>query len=371
MGTEEDTTHTVSHGVFRRNKMNSNSSQSGSSRLQKFPPDKTLSRSRMAPPSVRSRRVYSTSESSTNSTSTNPDASTEAILQKLHTIACGTSKYDDPRFPITKDNCTSLASKEDQSTTRNFGEDACFISSTNTADIIGVSDGVGGWQNYGVDPSEFSRHLVQTLAFLVEENKFNVKRPVEYLSRAYDDLIDYSEDNLIGSATACVGCFDRRSKIFYTANLGDSGFVVIRQGQVIARSRPQLHNFNAPFQLCKVPDNSNYRNFDDDPEMSDFQSVQCQEGDIIVMATDGLFDNVYEQHIVTLLQHSGLLSGLEDEIDQVLESAAKDVVSYSRYRANEQGYDSPFAREASEVYRRKISGGKVDDITVLVSVVRP
>ena len=39
----------------------------------------------------------------------------------------------------------------------------------------------------------------------------------------------------------------------YTANLGDSGFRVIRDGSIIHRSEEQQHYFNTPFQLAMAP----------------------------------------------------------------------------------------------------------------------
>ena len=39
----------------------------------------------------------------------------------------------------------------------------------------------------------------------------------------------------------------------YTANLGDSGFLLIRDGEVVHRSVEQQHYFNTPFQLGVPP----------------------------------------------------------------------------------------------------------------------
>ena len=35
----------------------------------------------------------------------------------------------------------------------------------------------------------------------------------------------------------------------YTANIGDSGFLVVRHGKVVHRSQEQQHYFNTPFQV--------------------------------------------------------------------------------------------------------------------------
>merc|ERR1712050_773342 len=116
-------------------------------------------------------------------------------------------------------------------------------------------------------------------------------------SRAYNKL--FTENDLFGSATACVATFCRKTEKLYTANLGDSGWLVIRDGEVIARSNPQQHSFNAPFQLSKSP--PNFDSFSDKPSNADFSEFQCQQGDVIVLASDGMFDNVFEEDIIKVL----------------------------------------------------------------------
>ena len=60
-----------------------------------------------------------------------------------------------------------------------------------------------------------------------------------------------------GSSTACLAVVDGASGRLTVANLGDSGFVVVRGGQSILRSAEQQHAFNFPFQICKMgPENS-------------------------------------------------------------------------------------------------------------------
>lgn len=56
-----------------------------------------------------------------------------------------------------------------------------------------------------------------------------------------------------GSSTICVVALHRDEKMLYSANLGDSGFLVIRSGEVIHRSEEQQHYFNTPFQLSVPP----------------------------------------------------------------------------------------------------------------------
>ncbi len=56
-----------------------------------------------------------------------------------------------------------------------------------------------------------------------------------------------------GSSTACVVALHKEKSILHTANLGDSGFVVIRKNTIVHRSQEQQHYFNSPFQLAIHP----------------------------------------------------------------------------------------------------------------------
>ena len=50
-----------------------------------------------------------------------------------------------------------------------IGDDAWFIASKNSTDVLGVADGVGGWRDIGVDPSKFSSYLMRTCKRIVEQ----------------------------------------------------------------------------------------------------------------------------------------------------------------------------------------------------------
>jgi serine/threonine protein phosphatase PrpC len=56
-----------------------------------------------------------------------------------------------------------------------------------------------------------------------------------------------------GSSTACMVALHKEKSILHTANLGDSGFVVIRKNSIVHRSQEQQHYFNSPFQLAIHP----------------------------------------------------------------------------------------------------------------------
>jgi protein phosphatase PTC7 len=173
-----------------------------------------------------------------------------------------------------------------------------FIASQKGADVIGIADGVGGWREMGIDPSKFSSSLMKQCKRLVEQennifadsNNVNNKAPLNLLVNSYNALLESKNADLIGSSTACLIVFNRETKYLYSANLGDSGFVVIRNNEIVHRSKDTVHYFNAPFQLAILPRiRSEDAYFYDSPYSASLSSFELAEGDFVVLATDGLW----------------------------------------------------------------------------------
>jgi protein phosphatase PTC7 len=166
-----------------------------------------------------------------------------------------------------------------------------------------VADGVGGWREYGIDPSKFSSSLMDTCKRLIEQEKLNIhdstsKTPIQILTKSYNTLLD-SKNSLIGSSTACIVIFNRDTEFIHAANLGDSGFVIIRNNKIVHRSQEQQHYFNSPFQLAIHPNmNDQDSLISDRPESASTSSFKVIEGDFILVATDGLWDNLPENSLI-------------------------------------------------------------------------
>ncbi|KAF6725946.1 Protein phosphatase PTC7-like [Oryzias melastigma] len=242
-----------------------------------------------------------------------------------------------------------------------YGDDACFIARHRTADVLGVADGVGGWRDYGVDPSQFSATLMRTCERLVKEGRFTPSHPVGILTSGYYELLQ-NKVPLLGSSTACIVVLDRRSHQLHTCNLGDSGFLVVRGGEVVHRSDEQQHYFNTPFQLSIAPPGTEGVVLSDSPEAADNSSFDVQLGDIILTATDGLFDNMPDYMILQELKK--LKTSNYDSVLQTAQSIAKQAHDL----AYDPNYMSPFAQFACD-NGLNVRGGKPDDITVLLSIV--
>lgn len=229
-----------------------------------------------------------------SSTLTTAAASSARSLSTLHLVTAYSGFSKDLTSPLCKKGV--------------IGDDAWFIASQKSMDVLGVADGVGGWREVGVDPSKFSSNLMRTCKRIVEQEpdlfggesgaEVNRKTPMEILSQSYNALLE-NKNSLIGSSTACIIVFHRESSLLHSANLGDSGFVIIRNNKIVHRSQEQRHYFNSPFQMAILPSLPGAANlFNDSPESASVSSFELAEGDFIVVATDGLWDNFPEPALV-------------------------------------------------------------------------
>ena len=99
------------------------------------------------------------------------------------------------------------------------GEDGFFINDELNA--LGVADGVGSWYYRGVDPGIYARELMRLTEATIQAGQ---RDPVKVLRQAYEGNKEQ------GTATACVAILNDGQ--LNSVNVGDSGFIIIREGQV-------------------------------------------------------------------------------------------------------------------------------------------
>ena len=118
------------------------------------------------------------------------------------------------------------------------------------------------------------------------------------------DLVQ--ENQVYGSSTACLLSLEfydlNEYALLSTCNLGDSGYMLIRDGKVIYKSASQSHRYNAPFQLgCTPPELLEHDLYRDQADDSISASHQLKSGDYLIVSSDGLFDNLYEDEIALII----------------------------------------------------------------------
>ncbi|XP_031126402.1 probable protein phosphatase 2C 55 isoform X2 [Ipomoea triloba] len=224
------------------------------------------------------------------------------------------------------------------------GEDAHFICGDEQA--IGVADGVGGWADVGVDAGQYARELMSNSATAVREEPKGSIDPARVLEKAY--ICTKAK----GSSTACIIALTDQG--LHAINLGDSGFMVVRDGCTVFRSPSQQHDFNFTYQLeCG--------NAGDLPSSGQVFKVPVAPGDVIIAGTDGLFDNLYNSDITAVVVHAAR-AGLGPQV------TAQKIAALARQRAQDKNRQTPFSTAAQEAGFR-YHGGKLDDITVVVSYI--
>ncbi|XP_058062310.1 protein phosphatase PTC7 homolog [Anopheles bellator] len=289
---------------------------------------------------------------------------TRALHQSIQNA--GTSVESRPRtysrfISVVSGFPKNLAQAKYKQTKGKIGDDAWFIAKTQSADVLGVADGVGGWRSYGIDPGEFAEVLMKNCERLVNFARFDPVKPVNLIASGYRELRAHRE-SILGSSTACIVVFNREDSSIYTANIGDSGFIIVRKGEIVHRSEEQQHYFNTPFQLS-LPPAGHTDVLSDSPESANTTTFPVCNGDVILVATDGVFDNVPIKLLVETLH------GMEGVYDQVkLQMCANSIALMARSLSFDSKFLSPFSLNAR---RNNISamGGKPDDITVVLATV--
>ena len=328
------------------------------------------------------------------------------------------------------------------------GEDAYFVETKND-DLessnelsLGVADGVYMWRWEGVDAGLYSRALLREAAktFLSgskvadgskstdalsdkaassssSEASKSTTHPLFMLERAFQVV---AEKNVKGSTTCVLLTLDPRLGVLNAANIGDSGYLVARLNQdassssssstssssssstsntapyllskdesnddgkpqrfIAYRSPPQEHDFGRPFQL-------GHHEATDKPSDAMLSTFFLENDDVIVVGTDGLWDNVSEKEILAVIENriksssastssssssssSSLGSNQAFLNKKEVDACAKELTQKAFEHANDRSRTTPYSLAATEHFDMVYNGGKKDDITVLVCKIK-
>jgi protein phosphatase PTC7 len=179
------------------------------------------------------------------------------------------------------------------------------------------------------------------------------------------------KNELAGSSTACFFALEKQTGQVATANLGDSGYIILRPQssppEVVYRSKEQTKRFNHPFQLTVLP--PEYRRPGQVLDMpSDSQRAEhsLAAGDVVVVGSDGLFDNLFDHEILKIVVEER--SKHRDDAKTFTQAASDRLLKDARVIAAEKYRTTPFSQGAKEA-GYKFQGGKMDDITVVTGLV--
>ena len=141
-----------------------------------------------------------------------------------------------------------------------------------------------------------------------------------------------------GASTAAIVSLDGATLRW--ACVGDSAFAVLRGGRIVRRSKPQQHHFNCPYQLSATGG--------DRVADAEVGGMPVVDGDVVVIGTDGLFDNVLDVELG--LSPQNMADNIAGTACEMSFGWLAHSLSTSSSKNDENGAE-------------RFYGGKVDDIT--------
>lgn len=270
------------------------------------------------------------------------------------------------------------------------GEDAFVGDSAHG--VLGVADGVGGWSLKGVDSGVFSRR------FLALCHKNAIEHDAVSAIRRARAAIKTDPTTEKGSSTVVLASL--RGDELEVANYGDSALAVLRvtprqekktlflYPRIVLRTQPQTSAFNTPYQ-ASAEDDLSWEPSALGSYSEDRVTATLRPGDLVLAATDGLWDNLYDDDVLRLVASdvrvvwaSAARHGL---LDENLARASRDPRSFDPtadvldYMAavladaavalfDDATRTTPFTVEARAA-GFKHDGGKADDVTVVLGLV--
>merc|ERR1719424_2070909 len=200
------------------------------------------------------------------------------------------------------------------------GEDSYFICADGCA--VGVADRVGEWERLGLSTKPLADDLMCGTSAAAEQ--LAGPGPGRAGERAGLSLRrGFASVEKFGACTANIAVLDGQGEFLGVANLGDSGLRQVRKvddsgagSMVVNCTKDQQHFFNCPFQLTRRPRDKDYpgllaqgkhklvevmksdiKMIEDTPDDADIYEFPLTEGDILIIGSDGLFDNLHDVEI--------------------------------------------------------------------------
>lgn len=267
----------------------------------------------------------------------------------------------------------------------NCGEDSFFVS--NTYRTVGVADGVGGWRDEGVDPALFPNELMKAAKLYTETHR-EERDPETIMTAAFAKVL-HDKKVKAGSSTFLLASLvngEGGKHYLDVANLGDGGCIVVRNHDIVYRVHEKVHGFNAPLQLSVLPEEYKGRCYADKVEDCVRETFEVKKGDVVVLGTDGLFDNRFCSQVA---MEAGWIGDTEQSPYDGIPIVGRPLkfilgpqqktqfadpyrvvqrLCSDAYKTSiDTKAETPWAENLKYIGVEHAEGGKVDDITVVVS----
>ncbi len=252
---------------------------------------------------------------------------------------------------------------------------------------FGVIDGVGAWfMTNKIDAGIFARSLAKQIEKQVRTFKRKEVKP-NALTRAVEKALARVTEK--GSCTAVIVDISPYTGLLTAFSIGDATMLVLRPGKeknfltpenIVMQTESKSHSFNKPYTIGTTREytsSSGEKKVSkaDGPYDANTYTAKVQKGDIILLFSDGVSDNLYLENGQTQLpDHHGILEIVSEGLRA--ESNASQIATNITSRAYSASIDSywysPYRKNAKEENEQLFSlvGGKKDDITTLCIVVK-
>eukprot|EP00408_Alexandrium_pacificum_P054880 CAMPEP_0171269086 /NCGR_PEP_ID=MMETSP0790-20130122/60008_1 /TAXON_ID=2925 /ORGANISM="Alexandrium catenella, Strain OF101" /LENGTH=302 /DNA_ID=CAMNT_0011737873 /DNA_START=8 /DNA_END=913 /DNA_ORIENTATION=- len=251
--------------------------------------------------------------------------------------------------------------------------------------LLGVADGVSQVEEFGMDSSLLPREILDRceslgMVQLIPNNKDRAtayQGPIPLLRDAFEST------QSLGSTTVVMALMDNSTKIhgklhpmIAVITVGDCELLILRrihgrnsQFQVVFHTEMQRIGGHAqtPLQIARVDERI-------DPDMTEDVTVEviekgsavhcvsAYEGDVVILGSDGVFDNLYLDEVQSIVNEVLVRGSPTYAPKEVLDRAAQKIVAASHAKSKRlpsgQLPDAPIGR-----------GGKMDDTSVVVAEV--
>lgn len=185
--------------------------------------------------------------------------------------------------------------------------------------LVGIADGVSQIEDFGIDASELPNQLLNAVEEQAIAQLLPGQETEDYLGPISMMREAYLATDCQGSTTVLTATMDNSTRIhgklhpmIAVCSIGDCEILVLRRNTE-GRLAPAFHtemqrvdgNAQCPLQLARV-DETIDPNFDPDTMIeviergSAVHCVSAYEGDIVLLGTDGVFDNLFIDEVVQI-----------------------------------------------------------------------
>lgn len=246
------------------------------------------------------------------------------------------------------------------------GDDAMLVSPT----VMAIADGVSGWESKGEQCSLgiWARSMVETLSRLMTEYKLS-HAPHPLNNRDVSQILDDSYlhtshlmdlQNLQGSSTLILSMLCGETLKYIS--IGDSKLYVVRNGEVIMTNEEQMAENLCPMQIGTQTLNVL------PSELAVVDEIDLLPGDLVIMCSDGVSDNLYDREI---LQALGECLNFKREN---LRAVANKILARCKAVAFDDNAYTPYNEKVAKLPSLRFGknrglGGKLDDMSLCIAQV--